>query len=598
MTTPSQPKPGPGLFALVFGFCGHYWRRQKIMIPAMACSMLTATAIDAVIPLLFGRLIDAVSQGDRPGALHAMTQVIAAAAALAFFRFGTYHLLIRSSLPIMRAIVEDAFNRVQRFSADYHASTFAGATVRSITRGLWAYDTLADTLILGFLPAIVVLTTSLGLLAWHWGAMGAVVGIGVTAYLTVAIGLTAVYITPAARRSNAQDSKLGGALSDAITSNAVVKSFAAEDREDARMSDAAGLWQSLVRVTWLRYNVTGVLQSALSVLMQAGILALGVWLWAQGRASPGDVAYVLSTFTLIQGYLREASNHFRNLQRSVADMDDVAKISVEPLDVADRADAGELEVVAGEIVFDGVAFRYPSKSVPLYTGLSLRIAPGERIGLVGASGSGKSTFVKLLQRLYDLDGGRILIDGQDIAAVTQASLRRSISVVPQDPALFHRTLAENIAYGRPGASMDEIMEAAKAAHAHDFIMDLPDGYQSLVGERGIKLSGGERQRIALARAVLCDAPILVMDEATSSLDSVSEHLLQDAVDRVTRGRTTIIIAHRLSTVQRMDRIILFDNGSLVEQGRHDQLLAKADGLYRHLFETQVLGLIGDKAAAQ
>lgn len=590
--------PNAGLFALVFGFCGQYWRRQKIMISFMALSMLTATAIDAVIPLLFGRLIDAVAQGSHEGAVRAAVQVVGAAMGLAFFRFGTYHLLIRSSLPIMRAIVEEAFHRVQRFSSDYHASTFAGSTVRSITRGLWAYDTLADTLILGFLPAIVVLTTSLGLLTWHWGAMGVVVGVGVAAYLSVAIGLTVVYITPAARRSNAQDSRLGGALADAITSNAVVKSFAAEDREDARMADMAGEWKNLVKVTWLRYNATGVLQSFLSVAMQAGILGLGVWLWTQGRASPGDVAYVLSTFTLIQGYLREASNHFRNLQRSVADMEDVARISHQPLGVADRPGCGELAVTQGVIEFERVAFRYPAKAHPLYTDLSIRIGSGERIGLVGASGSGKSTFVKLLQRLYDIDGGRILIDGQDIATVSQVSLRRAVSVVPQDPALFHRTLAENIAYGCPDASMAAVIDAAKSAHAHDFIMELPDGYRSLVGERGVKLSGGERQRIALARAVLSDAPILVMDEATSSLDSVSEHLLQDAVDRVTRGRTTIIIAHRLSTVQRMDRIVLFDAGRIVEEGRHDQLLAYPDGLYRRLFETQVLGLIGDRVAAQ
>lgn len=587
-----------GLFALVFGFCGHFWRRQKLMITIMALAMLTATAIDAVIPLLFGHLVDAVAQNNHERAVRAVVEVIAAAAGLAFFRFSTYRLLIHSSLPIMQAMVEEAFYRVQRFSTDYHASTFAGSTVRSITRGLWAYDTLADTLILGFLPAIVVLTISLGLLSFHWGAMGAVVGVGVALYLSVAIGFTITYITPAAQRSNAQDSRLGGALADSITSNPVVKSFAAEDREDARMSLVVGQWRDLVNVTWRRYNVTGALQSGLSVLMQAGILSLGVWLWSQGRASPGDVAYVLTTFTLIQGYLREAANHFRNLQKSVADLEDVSTISRQPLGVADRAGSGDLIVTEGRVEFHHVAFGYPSKARPLYKDLSLIIQPGERIGLVGASGSGKSTFVKVLQRLYDIDGGQILIDGQDIASVTQASLRRAISVVPQDPALFHRTLAENIAYGSPGATMDAIIDAAKNAHAHDFIMSLPDGYNALVGERGIKLSGGERQRIALARAVLCDSPILILDEATSSLDSVSEHLLQDAVDRATRGRTTIIIAHRLSTVQRMDRIVLFDNGQIVEQGRHDQLLAQTEGLYRRLFETQVLGLIGDRVAAQ
>jgi ATP-binding cassette subfamily B protein len=206
--------------------------------------------------------------------------------------------------------------------------------------------------------------------------------------------------------------------------------------------------------------------------------------------------------------------------------------------------------------------------------------------------------VKLIQRLYDVDSGRITIDGQDIAKVTQQSLREAVTVVPQDPILFHRSLAENIAYGKPGASREEIVEAAKRANAHDFISVLPQGYDTLVGERGIKLSGGERQRVALARAVLSDARVLILDEATSSLDSVSEHLLQEAVEEVTRGRTTIIIAHRLSTVQRVDRILLFDQGRIVEDGDHRALLSRKDGHYRRLFDTQVLGLVGAAESAE
>ena len=227
--------------------------------------------------------------------------------------------------------------------------------------------------------------------------------------------------------------------------------------------------------------------------------------------------------------------------------------------------------------------------------LSLR--PGEHVGLVGHSGSGKSTFVKLVQRLYDIDGGRIAIDGQDIAKVTQASLRETISVVPQEPLLFHRSLAENIAYGRPGASREDVIAAAQKAHAHDFIMALPQGYDTLVGERGIKLSGGERQRVALARAVLSDAEILILDEATSSLDSMSEALLKKAVESVIEGRTTIIVAHRLSTIQNVDRILVFDQGRIVEQGTHAELLARPDSQYRRLFDSQAFGLIGGAAEA-
>jgi ATP-binding cassette, subfamily B, bacterial len=214
------------------------------------------------------------------------------------------------------------------------------------------------------------------------------------------------------------------------------------------------------------------------------------------------------------------------------------------------------------------------------------IRAGERVGLVGRSGSGKTTFVKLVQRLYDVSSGRILIDGQDIAKATQQSLRSQIAIVQQDPILFHRSLAENIAYGRPGASMAAIEHAARLANAHEFILRLPKGYGTLVGERGVKLSGGERQRVALARAFLADAPVLILDEATSSLDSESEALIQEAMERLMKGRTSIVIAHRLSTVRSLDRILVFDRGEIVEQGTHAALCIRAGGIYRGLFERQ------------
>jgi ATP-binding cassette subfamily B protein len=237
-----------------------------------------------------------------------------------------------------------------------------------------------------------------------------------------------------------------------------------------------------------------------------------------------------------------------------------------------------------------VVFRYGTHGTPLFDNLSLSIAAGERVGLVGPSGSGKSTFVKLIQRLHDIDGGQILIDGQDIASVTQNSLRSQIAIVPQEPSLFHRSLAENIAYGRPGARQDDIERAAKLARAHEFIVRQPKGYATLVGERGVKLSGGERQRVAIARAFLADRPILILDEATSSLDSDSEAAIADAAERLMAGRTCIVIAHRLSTVRAMDRILVFRDGAIVEEGSHAALIARPGGLYRGLFERQALGL--------
>jgi ATP-binding cassette subfamily B protein len=268
-------------------------------------------------------------------------------------------------------------------------------------------------------------------------------------------------------------------------------------------------------------------------------------------------------------------------------MDDVLEFRDADVQVADAGDADDLRVAGGRITFDHTTFRYAGASAPLYQDFSLEIPPGQRVGLVGASGAGKSTFVKLIQRLYDLDSGRILIDGQDIAKVTQASLRAAIGLVPQEPTLFHRSLADNIAYGRPGASMDDVLEASRLAHVDTFVAGLAKGYGTLVGERGIKLSGGERQRVAIARAILADTPILILDEATSSLDSVSEAYIREAMDRLTAGRTTLIIAHRLSTVQRLDRILVFENGRIVEDGTHADLARRPNGVYRSLLETQV-----------
>jgi ATP-binding cassette subfamily B protein len=267
-------------------------------------------------------------------------------------------------------------------------------------------------------------------------------------------------------------------------------------------------------------------------------------------------------------------------------MEELVAIHDEPIGIADADDARPINVEGGRIVFDNVTFLYGGHVAPLYDGLSVDIRAGERVGLVGRSGSGKTTFVKLVQRLYDVSGGRILIDGQDIAKATQQSLRSQIAIVQQDPILFHRSLAENIAYGRPGAGMAAIEQAARLANAHDFIQRLPKGYGTLVGERGVKLSGGERQRVALARAFLADAPVLILDEATSSLDSESEGLIQQAMVRLMKGRTSIVIAHRLSTVRSMDRILVFDRGEIVEQGTHASLTARSGGIYRGLFERQ------------
>jgi ATP-binding cassette subfamily B protein len=309
------------------------------------------------------------------------------------------------------------------------------------------------------------------------------------------------------------------------------------------------------------------------------------------------VTFVLTSYFVVHGYLRDVGQHVANLQRSVNEMEEMVAMHSHPLGVADRESAWPLRIGEGEVLFDRVTFRYDAQLDPLFRDFSLRIAAGERVGLVGHSGSGKTTFVKLLQRLYDVTDGRILIDGQEIANATQVSLRAQLALVAQDPVLFHRSLAENISYGRPGATMAELERAARLANAHEFIARQPKGYATLVGERGVKLSGGERQRVALARAFLADAPILILDEATSSLDSESEALIQEAMQRLILdadgGRTAIVIAHRLSTVRMLDRILVFEQGAVVEEGTHEELVRRTGGVYKRLFERQALGLLPD-----
>ena len=319
-------------------------------------------------------------------------------------------------------------------------------------------------------------------------------------------------------------------LPNSISGNQVVKDFAAEAREDTAFAVLLRQWRQAARVNWNRDSATNLAQTIVLIVMQAALLGCGVYFWSLGRLTPGDIVSLLGVQGLLNAYLRDFGQHVRNVQRCVNDMEDVVAFDAAQPGVLDAPEASALRVREGGIVFDKVCFRYPKGSAWLYDDLCVTIRPGERVGLVGASGAGKTTFVKLLQRYFDVDGGRILIDGQDIAQVTQASLRRSVGIVSQEPILFHRPLHENIAFGSPNASQAEIREAAHRAHADMFIDALPDGYDTLVGERGVKLSGGERQRVAIARAILADTPILILDEATSSLDSVSEHHIRAAIE--------------------------------------------------------------------
>ena len=582
-------------FHNVLGFTFRHWRHQPVRVVSIAAFFLAATLADVATPLYSGRLIDAVASGlaSDGAAWNAAIEAFATLMLLALLGVGlrqcAFSGIITMTMRMMSEIAQDAFHHVQRFSSDWHANSFAGSTVRKITRGMFALDLLNDTLLMALMPSVVTLLGTTFLLGFFWPLMGVVVGVGSIIYIVVTVTMSLAYVAPAASLANAWDTRMGGALADAVSCNAVVKAFGAEKREEARLKLVIDKWASRTQRTWRRGTAAASAQGAMLVLLRAAIVGTGLLLWMKGAAKAGDIAFVMTSFFVLQGYLRDVSIHIRNLQRAVNDMEELVEIHRQPLGIEDKAGAGSLTVSKGEIAFDHVDFQYGQHATPLYRDLSVTIRPGERVGLVGYSGSGKSTFVKLIERLYDVTGGRITIDGTDIRDVRQASLRSQIAIVQQEPILFHRSLAENIAYGRPGASRAEIERAAELANAHDFIDALPHRYETLVGERGIKLSGGERQRVAIARAFLAQAPILILDEATSSLDSESELLIQQAMERLMDGRTTLVIAHRLSTVRALDRLLVFDRGRIAEEGTHEALI-RHGGIYRRLFDRQALEL--------
>ncbi|MFC0010657.1 ABC transporter ATP-binding protein [Devosia nitrariae] len=583
-------------FRSVLGFTSRHWAHQPWRIAAILVLIMLATVAQLMTPIFAGRLVDAIATGSADhgptwnAALVAFWLLAAFYLASVVLRQLTFLNIIVLTLKMMSDIAAGAFHRVQRFSTDWHANSFAGSTVRKITRGMWALDLLNDTLLVALFPSAVMLLGATVILGVQWPVMGLVVGLGSIVFIAVTVSLSVGFVAPAATLANAWDTRLGGVLADAVSCNPVVKAFGAETREEERLTHVVDKWSHRTRRTWRRGTFNGGVQGAMMVVMQTGILGVVLYLWQNDLASAGDMAFVLTMFFVLGGHLNDVGMHIRNLQRSINDMEELVGLYDQPLGIEDKPGAEPIRIGKGAIAFDRVTFRYGAHPTPLYKDFSVEIRAGERVGLVGHSGSGKTTFVKLIQRLYDVSGGAITIDGVNIADVKQESLRSQIAIVQQEPVLFHRSLAENIAYARPGASRAEIVEAARQASAHEFICELPKGYDTLVGERGVKLSGGERQRVAIARAFLANAPILIFDEATSSLDSESEVLIQQAMERLMLGRTTLVVAHRLSTVKSLDRLLVFDKGRIVEEGNHQSLIGLKNGIYRRLFERQALEL--------
>lgn len=583
----------------VWDFSWHYWGKRPLTGAIMIALLVMATIIDTFIPVYTGKIVDAlVTYG--PEDAEALPKVL--------FYFGifvtlgfAYNVLRYVSISIwawfavqcLHELLTDAMCKVQRFSADWHANAFAGGTVRKITRGMWAFDVYGDTLFMGLVPAGVIMVSMTIMLLVKLPMVGLFVAAMIAIYCVVSIWMSLVILAPKFKRAAKADTQVGAVLADIITGNATVKSFGAEQREERLFGRVSHRWKLRSQKAWLTGEIGNLVRGMLRMTMLGGMMAVTIWLWTQGRATPGDIALSLTSFFVVGGYLRDIGQHIANLQRSVSEMEDVIAFQLYRDDLSDKPQAQAIEVTQGKIAFDHVRFTYKGQNKPLFDDFSVVIKPGEKVALVGYSGSGKTSFVKLVQRLYDVDGGAVRIDDQNVVDVTQESLRSNIALVPQEPILFHRSLAANIAYGRPNASMDEIIAAAKQAYAHNFICTLSEGYNTLVGERGVKLSGGERQRVAIARAILSDTKILVLDEATSSLDSVSEHYIQKALAHLMEGRTTITVAHRLSTIQNADRILVFDQGQIIEQGRHEELIARDGSHYGRLYEMQALDLMGE-----
>ncbi len=500
------------------------------------------------------------------------------------------HLHLSFEIKVIEQLRNFAFRKIQDHSQTFFSNTFAGSLVTKSRRFVGAFEVMFDVFIYNFWNVLVVLTGAYIVLAQESLLIAGVL----FAWMIIHIVSVTYFVKYKVRfdlEEARYDSKIGGRLADVFGNNIAVKTFSAGEREISLFAKLVNIASEKMRKSWFFGNKVDIVQAVLIFLAQGVMLYVMIKLWIAGTISTGVVVLAQTYMVIIFDRMWDLGNSLTKFMKSAADMQEMIDIFEVPLDIKDPVTPEALRMNEGHVVFNDVGFNYPNGK-KVFSNFQLDIKPGERIGLVGQSGAGKSTITKLLLRFTDVTSGAITIDNQDIRNVTQDDLRRTVSYVPQEPVLFHRSLADNIAYGKPEATLEEIREAARRANADDFISELEHGYDTYVGERGVKLSGGERQRIAIARAILKDAPVLVLDEATSSLDSHSENLIQAAFAELMKGKTTIVIAHRLSTIQKMDRIVVLHLGSIAEEGTHDELLKKQNGVYKGMWDLQAGGFIG------
>ena len=476
------------------------------------------------------------------------------------------------------------FDVVEAQSMQFHSNKFSGSLVSQTNKFISAYERFMDEIVWNVVPTIMDVVVIMAIMFPRVPLYAA----GILAFMAIFIVVSIIWskkMTPLNEHEASMGNKRTGQLSDAITNIMAVKSYAREKYEHKRFEK----WQK--EVFNASYNALKT-DTARNYCFDTIFLCINVLIVVLLVFGRQWFALPLSTLILIVNYsstlmrdLWDVHSIFKTMNRVFGDSKEMTEILDTEDDVVDAPDAKKMVVTDAEIEFDNITFRHEKAKEKIFENFSLKIMPGERVGLVGVSGSGKTTLTKLLLRFADVKSGSITIDGQDVSKVTQDSLREAIAYVPQESSLFHRSIFENIAYGRPDATDEEVFEAARLANADEFIARLPDGYDTMVGERGVKLSGGQRQRIAIARAILKDAPILVLDEATSALDSESEAAIQGALSNLMEGRTSIVVAHRLSTIAGLDKIVVLRDGKIIEMGSHKELLSKK-GEYAKLWSRQ------------
>jgi ATP-binding cassette subfamily B protein len=567
----------------------HLWPRDAAGLRARVlialAFLIAAKLVNIAVPFFLKAVVDQVS---RPGlaavpvaALVAYGAARLGAAAFAELRDAVFAKVgERAGRKLALAVYEHLF----ALSLRYHLHRRTGELSRAIERGVHSVSFLLQTGLFSLGPTILEFVLVLSILLWRYPASFALITFAtVGAYAAFTI-LTTNWRTRFRREMNQRDNEFSAAAVDGLINYEVVKAFANEAHERARLDRSLEAYEKAAVKS----------QKTLSFLNagQAAIIATGVTLImisaarhvVAGTLSVGDVVLVNAFLLQLYQPLNFLGVVYRELRQSLTDLENIQGLLHLRPEIEDAPDARPIEVAGGTLRFQDVHFAYDERR-PILKGVSFTIPAGHKVAVVGPSGSGKSTLVRLLFRFYEVTGGAITIDGQDVRDVTQLSLRRAVGVVPQDTVLFNDTVAMNIAYGRPGAEQEEIEAAARTAQIHDFIASLPEGYATKVGERGLKLSGGEKQRVAIARVMLKNPPVLVLDEATSALDTRTEQALQDALERVAAGRTTLVIAHRLSTVIDADEIVVLEEGRVAERGTHAQLLARR-GLYAEMWHRQ------------